>query len=407
MALSAVTLAVTGAEALYADMGHFGAKPIRMAWLCVVLPALLANYYGQGALLLADPSALENPFFRLAPAWMLYPLVGLATAATVIASQATISGAFSMAKQAALLGLSPRIKILHTSASEFGQIYIPAVNWLQLAGVVALVLTFKSSTNLAAAYGIAVTGTMLVTTVLVGVMAARAWKWSWQLTFAVMGSFLLIDLTLVSANLVKFTLGGWVPLALALLIFTAMWTWMKGRLALAAREKEDALPMDTLLNSINPSRVHRPQGTAVYLTAFSGNAPNCLLHNLKHNEVLHEQVVLLTVQVPDEPYVPPNARAQVNHLGKGVHHVVLQYGFMEQPDVPRDLLPLADRGVPVDPMRTSYFVGRNRFIAAERPLLPRWQEKLYLALARLASNAGDFFRLPPDRVIELGSRIEI
>ena len=300
-----------------------------------------------------------------------------------------------MAKQAALLGLSPRVKILHTSASEFGQIYVPAVNWLQLAGVVALVLAFKSSTNLAAAYGIAVTGTMLVTTVLVGVVAARAWKWGWQLTLAVMGSFLLIDLTLVSANMVKFTLGGWVPLVLALLIFTAMWTWRKGRLALAAREKEGALPMDALLSSINPSRVHRPQGTAVYLTAFSGNAPNCLLHNLKHNEVLHEQVVLLTVQVPDEPYVPPNARAQVSHLGKGVHHVVLQYGFMEQPDVPRDLLPLADRGVPVDPMRTSYFVGRNRFIAAERPLLPRWQEKLFLALARLASNAGDFFGLPP------------
>jgi KUP system potassium uptake protein len=407
VALSAVTLAVTGAEALYADMGHFGAKPIRMAWLCVVLPALLANYYGQGALLLADPSALESPFFRLAPSWMLYPLVGLATAATVIASQATISGAFSMAKQAALLGLSPRVKILHTSASEFGQIYVPAVNWLLLAGVVALVLAFKSSTNLAAAYGIAVTGTMLVTTVLVGVMAVRAWKWRWPLTLAIMGSFLVIDLTLVSANMAKFMLGGWVPLVLALVIFTAMWTWLKGRMAVAAREKEGALPMDALLRSINPSRVHRPQGTAVYLTAFSGNAPNCLLHNLKHNEVLHEQVVLLTVQVPGEPYVPPNDRAQVTHLGKGVHHVVLRYGFMEQPDVPRDLLPLADRGVPVDPMRTSYFVGRNSFVEAERPLLPRWQEKLFLVLARVASNAGDFFGLPANRVVELGSRIEI
>jgi KUP system potassium uptake protein len=407
VALGAVTLAVTGAEALYADMGHFGAKPIRMAWLCIVLPALLANYYGQGALLLADPSALENPFFRLAPSWMLYPLVGLATAATVIASQATISGAFSMAQQAALLGLSPRVKILHTSASEYGQIYVPAINWLQLAGVVALVLAFKSSTNLAAAYGIAVTGTMLVTTVLVGVMAVRAWKWGWKLTLAVMGSFLVIDLTLVSANMVKFLMGGWVPLVLALLIFTAMWTWLKGRMAVAAREKEGALPMEALLSSINPSRVHRPQGTAVYLTAFSGNAPNCLLHNLKHNEVLHEQVVLLTVQVPDEPYVPPNARAQVTHLGKGVHHVLLRYGFMEQPDVPRDLLPLADRGVPVDPMRTSYFVGRNSFIEAERPLLPRWQEKLFLVLARLASSAGDFFGLPANRVVELGSRIEI
>jgi KUP system potassium uptake protein len=242
---------------------------------------------------------------------------------------------------------------------------------------------------------------------MVGAMAARVWKWGWQLTVVVMGSFLLIDLMLVSANMVKFTLGGWVPLALAVLIFTAMWTWMKGRLAVAARERDGALPMEALLSSINPSRVHRPQGTAVYLTAFSGNAPNCLLHNLKHNEVLHEQVVLLTVQVPDEPYVPPNARAQVTHLGKGVHLVVLQYGFMEQPDVPRDLLPLADRGVPVDPMRTSYFVGRSSFVASERPLLPRWQEKLFLVLTRLSSNAGDFFGLPANRVVELGSRIEI
>jgi KUP system potassium uptake protein len=205
----------------------------------------------------------------------------------------------------------------------------------------------------------------------------------------------------------KFLPGGWVPLVLALLIFTAMWTWRKGRMAVATREKEDSLPMAALLDSINPARVHRPQGTAVYLTAFSGNAPNSLLHNLRHNEVLHEQVVLLTVQVRDEPYVPPNARTQVTHLGKGVHHVVLEYGFMEQPDVPRDLLPLADRGVPVDPMRTSYFVGRSRFVAAGQPLLPRWQEKLFLALARIASNAGDFFGLPANRVIELGSRIEI
>ena len=407
VALGAVTLAVTGAEALYADMGHFGAKPIRMAWLIVVLPSLLANYYGQGALLLANPSALENPFFLMAPGWALYPLVGLATAATVIASQATISGAFSMAQQAALLGLSPRVRITHTSASEHGQIYVPAINWMQLIGVVVLVLAFKSSTNLAAAYGIAVTGTMLVTTVLVSVLALRVWKWSLLRTIVVLGGFAVVDATLMSANMVKFLQGGWVPLVLALVIFTAMWTWLKGRTAVAARENEGALPMEKLLGSIGPGRVHRPQGTAVYLTAFSGNAPNCLLHNLKHNEVLHEQVVLLTVQVPDEPYVPPNARASVNHLGKGIHHVILRYGFMEQPDVPRDLAPLADRGVPFDPMRTSYFVGRNSFVEASRPLLPRWQEKLFLVLARVASNAGDFFQLPANRVVELGSRIEI
>jgi KUP system potassium uptake protein len=407
VALGAVTLAVTGAEARYADMGHFGPKPIRAAWLGLVLPSLLANYYGQGALLLANPAALENPFFRLAPGWMLYPLVALATAATVIASQATISGAFSMAQQAALLGLSPRVRIQHTSASEFGQIYVPAINWMQLVGIIVLVIAFKSSTNLAAAYGIAVTGTMLVTTLLVFALAVRAWKWSWPVSIVVFGSFMAVDATLMSANMMKFLQGGWVPLALALVIFAAMWTWLQGRMAVAAREQEGSLPMATLLSSINPGRVHRPQGTAVYLTAFSGNAPNCLLHNLKHNEVLHEQVVLLTVEVPDEPYVPPNARAQVTHLGKGVHHVVLRYGFMEQPDVPRDLAPLAERGVPVDPMRTSYFVGRNSFVAAARPLLPRWQEKLFLALARVASSAGDFFGLPTNRVVELGSRIEI
>jgi KUP system potassium uptake protein len=407
VALGSVTLAVTGAEALYADMGHFGATPIRMGWLIVVLPSLLANYYGQGALLLADPAALENPFFLLAPGWALYPLIGLATAATVIASQATISGAFSMAQQAALLGLSPRVRITHTSASEHGQIYVPAINWMQLIGVVALVLAFKSSTNLAAAYGIAVTGTMLVTTTLVFVLALRLWKWGWLRTVLVLGSFAIVDATLMSANMVKFLQGGWVPLALAVVIFTAMWTWLKGRNAVATRERESTLPMDTLLSSIGPGRIHRPQGTAVYLTAFSGNAPNSLLHNLKHNEVLHEQVVLLTVQVPDEPYVPPNARASVAHLGKGVHHVVLRYGFMEQPDVPRDLAPLADRGVPFDPMRTSYFVGRNSFVEASRSLLPRWQERLFLVLARVASNAGDFFQLPANRVVELGSRIEI
>jgi KUP system potassium uptake protein len=407
VALGAVTLAVTGAEALYADMGHFGRKPIRLAWLGLVLPSLLANYYGQGALLLVDPAAIENPFFRLAPAWALYPMVVLATAATVIASQATISGAFSMAQQAALLGLSPRVRIQHTSASEFGQVYVPAINWLQLVGVVVLVLAFKSSTNLAAAYGIAVTGTMLTTSMLVFALAVRGWKWGWPLSILVFGSFMIIDATLLSANMVKFVQGGWVPLVIAAVIFAAMWTWLQGRLAVAAREKEGALPLESLLDSISPGRVHRPQGTAVYLTAFSGNAPACLLHNLKHNEVLHEHVVLLTIEVPDEPYMTPETRAQIVHLGKGVHRVVLRYGFMEQPDVPRDLAPLAEKGVPFDPMRTSYFIGRNSFVGATKPLLPRWQQKLFLTLSRVATNAGDFFGLPANRVVELGSRIEI
>ena len=407
LALGAVTLAVTGAEALYADMGHFGRQPIRRAWLWLVLPALLANYYGQGALLLSDPGALENPFFRLAPPWALYPMVALGTIATVIASQATISGAFSMAQQAALLGLSPRVRVQHTSASEFGQIYVPAVNWLLLAGVVALVMSFKSSTNLAAAYGIAVTGTMLVTTLLVFALAVRGWKWNLALAIPVFVLFLLVDFTLFSANALKFLEGGWVPLVIAAAIFIAMWTWLKGRLAVAAREQEGALPIETLLDSIGPGRVHRPQGTAVYLTAFSGNAPNCLLHNLKHNEVLHEHVVLLTIEVPDVPFVASDQRAQIIHLGKGMHRVVLHYGFMEQPDVPRDLAQLGDKGIPVEPMRTSYFVGRNSFVGAAQPLLPRWQQKLFLALSRFAASAGDFFGLPANRVVEMGSRIEI
>jgi KUP system potassium uptake protein len=406
-ALGAVTLAVTGAEALYADMGHFGRTPIRRAWLWLVLPALLANYYGQGALLLTDPAAIDNPFFRLAPEWALYPLVALATAATIIASQATISGAFSMAQQSALLGLSARIRIEHTSESDFGQIYVPAVNWLLLAGVIALVMFFKSSTNLAAAYGIAVTGTMLVTTILVFALAVRGWKWPWSLAIPVFTVFLVVDATLLSANMLKFHEGGWVPIVIAVAIFGTMWTWMKGRAAVAASEKAGTLPIEELIGSISPGRVHRPQGTAVYLTSLSDSAPGCLLHNLKHNEVLHEHVVLLTIEVTDEPYVSTDQRAEVSHLGKGVHRVVLHYGFMEQPEVPRDLAPLGDRGIPIEPMRTSYFIGRNSYVGAAKPELPRWQQQLFLVLARFAVSAADFFGLPANRTVELGSRIEI
>jgi len=407
LALAAVTLAVTGAEALYADMGHFGRAPIRLAWLWLVLPALLINYYGQGALLLANPAAIDNPFFRLAPDWATVPLVGLATMATVIASQATISGAFSMAQQSALLGLSARIRVDHTSESEFGQIYVPAINWLLLAGVIALVLFFKSSSALAAAYGIAVTGTMFVTTMLVFALAIRRWKWSWALATPIFGAFMLVDLTFFSANMLKFHEGGWVPVVIALAIFTTMATWRRGRSIVVAREREGTLPIEQLLDSIVPGGVHRPQGTAVYLTSFAGNAPGCLLHNLKHNEVLHQHVVLLTIEIADEPYVSADQRSDIAHLGKGFHRVALHYGFMEQPDVPRDLEPLADKGIPIDPMRTSYFVGRNSYVAAAQPLLPAWQQKLFLVLARFAVSAADFFGLPANRTVELGSRIEV
>ncbi len=407
VALGAVTLAITGAEALYADMGHFGKTPIRLAWYGLVLPSLLTNYYGQGALLLTDPSALEHPFFRLAPEWALLPLVVLATVATVIASQATISAAFSMAQQATLLGIIPRMRTLHTSASEHGQIYVPAINWLQLVGVVLLVVNFRSSSSLAAAYGIAVTGTMLITTLLVMALAIKVWKWNPVVSALVFGGFLLVDAALFSANTLKFLQGGWVPLVLAVVICVCMWTWLKGRLAVAAREQEGALPVETMLASISPGRLHRPQGVAVYMTPFAGNVPSSLLHNLKHNEVLHEHVVLLTVEVPDEPFVPKETRARVAHLGKGVHRVVLRYGFMDSPDVPRDLALLLDRGIPFDPMRTSYFIGRNSYVASSVPLLPRWQEKLFIALARFASSAGDFFGLPSNRVVEMGSRIAV
>ncbi len=407
VALGAVTLAVTGAEALYADMGHFGRKPIRIAWLGLVLPSLLVNYFGQGALLLRDVAALENPFFRLAPDWALYPMVALATAATVIASQATISGAFSMARQASLLGLLPRLGIQHTSAAESGQIYVPAINWLQLFGVVVLVAEFKTSSNLAAAYGIAVTGTMLVTTLLALVLARRVWNWSWAASFAAIGLFLLVDSALVGSNMLKLAHGGWVPLALATGIFVIMWTWLRGRTVVGTIERDSALPVEQFIRRIEPGRLHRPQGTAVYLTALHDGVPNSLLHNLKHNESLHEHVVLLTIEVPDIPYVAEPERAEVTHLGKGLHRIVLRYGFMESPDVPRDLAPLATKGVPLEEMRTSYFVGRNSLVAALRSPMPRWQEKLFLGLSRIASSAGDFFRLPPNRVVELGSRIEV
>jgi KUP system potassium uptake protein len=278
---------------------------------------------------------------------------------------------------------------------------------LQLVGVVLLVVNFRSSTNLAAANGIAVTGTMLITTVLVMALAIKVWKWNPILSAFVFGGFLLVDAALFSANTVKFLQGGWVPLVLAAVIYAGMWTWLRGRRAVATRESEDALSVETLLASISPGRLHRPQGVAVYMTPFSGNVPSSLLHNLKHNEVLHEHVVLLTVEVPDEPYVSKDNRAQVEHLGKGVHRVVLRYGFMDSPDVPRDLAQLIDRGIPFEPMRTSYFLGRNTYVTSSVPLLPRWQEKLFIALARFGSSAGDFFGLPSNRVVEMGSRIEV
>jgi KUP system potassium uptake protein len=407
VALGAVTLAFTGAEALYADMGHFGRAPIRRAWAGLVLPALLVNYYGQGGLLLADPAAIDNTFFRLAPHWALYPLVALATAATIIASQATISGAFSMARQGALLGISPRLRVLHTSASEAGQIYVPAINWMMLAGVVLIMIEFKTSTALAAAYGIAVTGTMLMTTLLVFSLARRGWSWGWPATILVMGGFLAVDATLFSANMLKFADGGWMPLAIATGILATMWAWRRGRRAAADGEAAMATPLEQLVDGIAPGRVHRATGTAVYLTAQKEKAPTSLRDNLRFNEVLHQHVVVLTIDIAGAPFVEPAARTQVAHLGKGVHRVTLRYGFMEQPAVPDDLATIVDKGIPTDPATTTYFIGRTSFIAAPKSSLARWEQQLFLALSRVSTGPADFFGLPPNRVVELGSRIPI
>jgi KUP system potassium uptake protein len=407
VALGAVTLALTGAEALYADIGHFGRSPIRTAWLVVVFPALLANYYGQGALLLSDPAAASNPFFRMAPHWALYPLLVIATMATVIASQATISGGFSMAQQATLLGLSPRVRILHTSPDEYGQIYVPAVNWLQLAGVLGIVLGFKTGPDIASAYGIAVTGTMLITTMLVAVLAVRSWQWPWLLVVPLFILLLLVDASLFSANMAKFVEGGWVPLAIALVLFTGMWTWYRGRHAVAVREKERSVPVDTLLATIEPERLLRTQGTAIYLTTYSDGGSNSLMQNLRHNGVLHEHVVLLTISILEEPFVAPEQRLRVRDLGSGLSRAVLCYGFMEKPDVGRDIADLASQGIPIDDMHTSYFIGHNNIVSGDHPLLPDWQRKLFFMLSKFAASPSDFLGLPAGRTVELGSRIEV
>jgi KUP system potassium uptake protein len=407
VALGAVTLALTGAEALYADIGHFGRNPIRAAWLIVVFPALLANYYGQGALLLADPTAASNPFFKLAPDWALYPLVVVATMATVIASQATISGAFSMAQQATLLGLSPRARILHTSPSEFGQIYVPGVNWLQLAGVLGIVLAFKTGPEIASAYGIAVTGTMLITTVLVLTLAVRGWKWPWALVVPLFILLLALDTSMFSANMTKFDDGGWIPLAIAAVLFIGMWTWYRGRHAVSLREHERSIPIDTLLATIDTDRLHRTQGTAIYLTTFSDAASNSLMQNLRHNGVLHEHVVLLTVHLLEEPFVAPEDRLRVRELGGGLHRAVLCYGFMEKPDVEHDIVELASHGIPVEPLHTSFFIGHNNVVSGAHPLLPSWQRRLFFMLSRFAASPTDFLGLPANQTVELGSRIEV
>jgi KUP system potassium uptake protein len=405
--LGAVVLAVTGGEALYADMGHFGRRPIRLAWFGLVLPGLLINYFGQGALLLTDPKAIENPFFLLAPTWALYPMVGLAAAATVIASQAVISGAFSVTLQAIHLRFLPRMEVRHTSAEEQGQIYLPAVNWILLAGVVGLVLAFKTSSNLAAAYGIAVTGTMVITTLLAYKVARRLGGWSLAGAGVALAVFLSVDLAFFSANLIKFVEGGWFPLAVAAALFAIMTTWRQGREALRDRLAAGGVPVEAFLARLKGGSMIRVPGTAVFLTSSPRGLPPSLLHNLKHNKVLHERVVLLTVDVADAPYIPATERFELTPLTGGFYRLIVRYGFMDEPDVPNALRAGKIPGLPFETMETTYFVSRETLIPTRGTGLPLWREGVFIALSRLSAGASEYFRIPPGRVVELGMQIEI
>lgn len=405
LALGSVVLALTGAEALYADMGHFGRKPIRLAWFALVLPALLFNYFGQGALLIETPSAIDSPFYRLAPEWALLPLVGLATIAAIIASQAVISGAFSVTRQAIQLGFLPRMNIIHTSESEIGQIYIPFVNWSLLVAVSALVIGFGSSTNLAAAYGVAVTGTMLIDTLLLSVVVFAMWKWNKLAAAALIGLFFTFEMSFFVANLTKIPHGGWFPLMIGLIIFVMLTTWKRGRVLLAERLQGDLLPVETFISSLTP-RIQRVPGTAVFMTGTREGIPHALLHNLKHNKVLHERVVLLTVLVDEVPHVPESRRIEVRPLAGRLYRVVVRYGFMETPNVPAALMLGEKAGLAFDLMDTSFFLSRETLIPSAIPGMALWREALFAWMLRNAATAMNFFRLPPNRVVELGSQIE-
>lgn len=405
LALGAVVLCITGAEALYADMGHFGARPIRYAWLGYVMPALVVNYFGQGALLLADPAAIENPFYLLAPDWARYPLVLLATAATVIASQAVISGAFSITQQAIQLGYAPRLRILHTSSSEIGQIYLPAINWLLLAAIIALVVGFGSSSRLAAAYGIAVTGTMLITNLLAIAVAVRLWHW--HPLRACLGAlpFIVIDLGFFLANSTKIPEGGWFPLAFGLAVFTLLTTWKRGRELLARRLADDTMELAAFLAAIAGNGPQRVPGTAVFLTTNPDNVPHALLHSLKHYKVLHEQVVILSVRVSEVPFVAAEERVTVRRLAGDFSQVIIHYGFKDEPDIPQALAQCAGQGLNIEMMETSFFLGRETLIPKFGSGLAYWRALLFIALFRNASSAMAFFRIPSNRVIELGSQV--
>lgn len=406
LALSSVVLAVTGAEALYADMGHFGRNPIKLGWMTIVLPSLMLCYLGQGALLIGDPAAIRNPFFLLAPEELRLPLVVLATMATVIASQAVISGAFSITRQAVQLGYLPRLRILHTSASTEGQIYIPFINWTLLVLVIMLVLGFETSSNLAAAYGISVTGTMFISTCMMGILIVYVWKWNRWLAGLFIGTFLVIDGAYFTANLTKIPDGGWFPLAVGLFAFTMLTTWARGRYLMNQRLTESAMPMEVFIKSASRAATRVP-GTAVFMTSTATGVPHALLHNLKHNKVLHERILILTVFIDEIPYIDLEDRIEVVDLGENFYRMILRYGFMQQPDVPATLKIVENCGPQIKMMDTSFFLARQTLLASDRPGMAIWREKLFAWMLRNAESAMEFFKLPTNRVVELGSQVEI
>jgi KUP system potassium uptake protein len=405
--LGAVFLVVTGAEALYADLGHFGRGPIRVAWLVVVLPALLVNYLGQGALVLTDPKSVENPFFLLFPDWALLPMVVLATIATVIASQAVITGAYSLTRQAIQLGLLPRFEIRHTSEALFGQIYMPRVNTLLLVGVLLLVALFRSSSALASAYGIAVTGTMVVTAIMAIVVIWRVWQWPLVGALALMLPFVFIDFTFLSANLLKIFEGGWMPLALGAIVMAVMYTWRRGSRLLFEKTRRHETPLESLVKSLEKKPPARVPGTAVFLTSDPVSAPTALLHSLKHYKVLHENNVILTIETADTPRVDPSERVRIEPVGKTFTRVILRFGFMETPNVPKALGIARKLGWQFDIMSTSFFLSRRSLKPAAHSGMPRWQDRLFIGLTRVANDATDYFQIPTGRVVEVGTQVTI
>ncbi len=408
LVLGAVFLVVTGGEALYADIGHFGTLPIRLTWFAVVLPALVLNYFGQGALLLVQPEAAINPFYRLAPPWALYPMVVLATLAAVIASQAIISGAFSLTMQAIQLGYSPRLKVIYTSARIVGQIYVPVVNWILMICCIGLVLGFRSSSNLASAYGVAITTTMLITTILFYVVARRRWHWPAAVAVPVAAFFVSIDLAFFGANMLKIAHGGWFPLLASGVILFLMLTWRKGRRILREHIGNICLPLDDLLPDLKSQRIRRVPGTAIYMSGNRRGTPLALLHNLKHNKVVHEQVVLLTVRTEEVPYLT-NARDRIalENVGDGFWRAQIHFGFMEKPDVPAALALVRQKQLNLDPMRTTYFIGRETILATRKKGLSPWRGSLFAWMTRNAGDVTSYFCLPPNGVVELGARVEL